>query len=473
MDSSIKSSKFIKFLYSFFKLKENNTNIKTELIAGLTTYITMAYALLVIPNILKSSGMNSSGLIGDAAANLGILNDPIIASIFTATCIASAIGTLIMALYANLPFALAPAIGLAAFFTYSVCLTMGYSWQQGLAAIFISGVLFVVITLTSIREKIVECLPQNIKIAITGGIGLFVTLIGLKSGGIVVPDAGTLVSFGRFTNPNTVLTIIGIVIMGVLIAKKVKGAMLIGIIVTTLIGIPMKVTNISGLNLISNPPSILPTFLSLDFKGLLGHNGGGILGAVTSIIMVILTFSFVDLFDTIGTLVGTAKKANMIQKDGKIKNMNKALMADSIGTTVGAVLGVTTISTYIESNSGITEGGRTGLTSFVTGILFILSLFLVGIVGIVPAEATAPVLIIMGALMMESIKEIDFSDFTEGLPSFFTIAIMPFSYSIANGIATGIIFYPIMKLATGRYKEVHPIMYILAVLFIVRFILLP
>lgn len=473
METSTKSKKFSNFLYSFFKLKENKTNIKTEVIAGLTTYITMAYALLVIPNILKYSGMNSSGLIGDAAENLSILNDPIIASAFTATCLASAFGTLIMALYANLPFVLAPAIGLTAFFTYSVCMTLGYTWRQGLTAVFISGILFIIITLTSIRQKIIECLPHNIKIAITGGIGLFITLIGLKSGGIVIPDPGSLVAFGNLTNPGTVLTIIGTIIIGILIAKKVKGAMLIGIVVITLIGIPLKVTNISNVDLISTPPSIIPTLMSFDFKGLLGHNGAGIVGALTSIVMVVLTFSLVDLFDTIGTLVGTAKKANMLQADGKIRNMNKALLADAFATTVGAALGVTTTSTYIESNSGITEGGRTGLTSVVTGALLVFSLFLVGIVGIVPAQATAPVLIVMGALMMESIKEIDFSDFTEGLPAFFTIAIMPFSYSIANGIATGIIFYPIMKLATGKQREVHPIMYILAVLFIVRFILLP
>jgi len=473
MKASSKHKSFSGFLYSFFKLNENNTNIKTELIAGITTYITMAYALLVIPNILKFSGMNASGIIGDGAENLNLLNDPIIASAFTATCLASAFGTLVMALYANLPFALAPAIGLAAFFTYSVCMTLGYSWRQGLAAVFISGILFILITVTSIRQKIIECLPHNIKLAITAGIGLFITLIGLKSGGIVVADPGSLLAFGKLTDPGTVLTIIGTIIIGILIAKKVKGAMLIGIIVTTLIGIPLKVTNISNINLISAPPSMVPTLMAFDFKGLLNHNGTGILGAIFSIVMVVLTFSMVDLFDTIGTLIGTAKKANMLQADGTIKNMNKALLADAVATTAGAVFGVTTTSTYIESNSGITEGGRTGLTSVITGILLALSVFFVGIVGIVPAQATAPVMIVMGALMLESVKEIDFSDFTEALPAFFTIAIMPFSYSIANGIAVGIIFYPVMKLACGKHKEVHPIMYILAALFIVRYILLP
>ena len=458
---------------SFFKLKENNTNAKTEVLAGFTTFITMAYALLVIPNILKFSGMNSLGFKGDAAASLSSLNDPVIGAAFVGTCIVAAIGTLIMSLYANLPFAVAPGIGLTAFFSYSVCLTLGYTWQQGLAAVMISGILFILITLTSIREKIVDSLPKNIKLAITSGIGLFIALIGLKSGGIIVSNPGTLVSFGDFTQSNVALTILGITIMGILVARKVKGGMLIAIILTTIIGIPMGITNTKGLQLISTPPSITPTFMQFDFKGLLNHGGVGLIGALSSVIMVVLTFSLVDLFDTIGTLVGTAQKANMIDKDGKVKNMKKALLTDSISTTIGAMFGSTTTATYVESTAGISEGGRTGLTSFTVGILFILSIFLGGVVGIVPQEATAPALIIVGVLMMESIKEIDFTDFTEGLPAFFTIAIMPFSYSIANGIATGIIFYPIMKVATGKYKEVHPIIYILAILFIIRFILLP
>jgi adenine/guanine/hypoxanthine permease len=458
---------------SIFKLKENNTDVKTEILAGLTTYVTMAYALLVIPNILKFSGMNGGALKGDAAATLSILGDPIIGSIFTGTCIVSAIGTLIMALYANLPFAVAPGIGLTAFFSYSVCLNLGYSWQQGLAAVFISGLLFILITVTSIREKIVDYLPQNIKVAITSGIGLFIALIGLKSGGIIISNPGTLVGFGNFMDKGVLLTIIGIVLMGILMARKVKGAMLIAILATTIIGIPMGITDLAGVKLLSMPPSVGPTLMKMDFKGLLGAGGSGIIGAITSVIMVVLTFSLVDLFDTIGTLVGTAQKANMIQEDGKIKNMKRALLTDAIATTTSALFGGTTTSTYVESTAGIAEGGRTGLTSLVVGILFIFSLFLGGIVGIVPAQATAPALVIVGTLMMESIKEVNFSDFSEALPAFFTIAIMPFSYSIANGIAVGIIFYPIMKLSTGKYKDVHPVMYILAVLFILRFILLP
>ncbi|MGY0372351.1 NCS2 family permease [Clostridium sp. JNZ J1-5] len=455
-----------------FKLSENRTSVKTEVIAGLTTFITMAYALLVIPNILKFSGMNAAGLKGDAAATLTALNDPVIGSAFAGTCIASAIGTIIMALYANLPFAVAPGIGLTAFFSYSVCLTLGYTWQQALAAVLVSGILFIIITVTSIREKIVESLPENLKLAITGGIGLFIALIGLKSGSVIVADPGTLIKFGDFTNKSTLLTIIGIVIMGILMARNVRGGMLISIIVTTIIGIPMGITKASEIQVFSMP-ALGDTFMAFDFKGLLSHGGSGFIGAITSIFMVVITFSLVDLFDTIGTLVGTAQKANMIDKDGKVKNMRKALLSDAVATTISAFFGTPTMATYVESTAGIAEGGRTGLTTFVVGILFFLSLFFGGLVGIVPAEATAPALVIVGVLMLGAVKEINFDDFTEALPAFFTIAIMPFSYSIANGIAAGIIFYPIMKLATKRSKEVHPIMYILAALFILRFWMLP
>ncbi|WBW96785.1 NCS2 family permease [Oceanirhabdus sp. W0125-5] len=460
------------FLESYFQLKEHNTNIRTEILAGFTTFITMAYALLVIPNILKASGMNSLGLMGDAANSLNTMNDPVVGSAFVAMCLVSAIGTLIMSLYGNLPFAVAPGIGLTAFFTYSVCLTLGYTWQQGLAAVTISGLLFVAITVTSLREKIVECLPKNIKVAMTAGIGLFVALIGLKSGGIVIADPGTLVRFGDFTDKNVLLTIIGLAIMCVLMVRKVKGAMLISILLTTVIGIPMGITQVAGLKIFSAPPSIMPTFMKMDFQGLFAHGGNGVLGAITSIIMVVFTFSLVDLFDTLGTLVGTAQRAEMIQPDGSIRNMRKALLTDSISTTFGSLFGMTTTSTYIESAAGIAEGGRTGLTTLVVGILFGSAVFLGGIVGIVPAQATAPALIVVGVLMMESIKDVDFTDLSEAVPAFLTVALMPFTYSIANGIAAGIIFYPIMKIAVGKHKDVHPITYILAVLFILRFMMI-
>lgn len=460
-------------LGKLFKINKYGTDVKTEVLAGLTTFVTLAYALLVIPNVLKAAGMNSQGLLGDAANGLSVLNDPVVGAIFTSTCVIFALATLFMGLYANLPYALGPGMGLVAFFTYGVCLTMGFTWQEATAAVFISGIVFIICTVTSLRQLIVEALPQNIKVAITSGIGLFIALIGLKSGGIVVANPGTLVSFGDFTKPEVLLTIIGILLTGILMAKRIKGAMLIGVVATTLIGIPMGITNVANVQLISTPPSLMPTFFKMDFHGLLTHNGTGIIATMTSIIMVILTFSLVDMFDTIGTLVGTAQKANLYDDEGKPRNMNKALLVDSISTTVGAMFGLPTISTYLESTAGISEGGRTGLTAVVVGILCALTLFFAGLVGIVPSQATAPTLIIIGALMLETIKEVDFSSFDESLPAFFTIAIMPFSYSIANGIATGIITYPIMKVAVGKGKEVHPLMYILATLFILRYILIP
>lgn len=462
-------------LQRMFKLKENGTNVKTEILAGITTFITMAYIIFVNPSILMQSGMNSQGLFGDAAVQAGInaMNDPIVASVFAATCLAAALATFIMAFYANLPFAQASGMGLNAFFTYSVCLTLGYTWKQALTAVFISGLLFIIITVTSIREKIVDALPQNLKFAISGGIGLFIALIGLKNGGVIVASPATLVTFGKFMDKGVTLTLIGLLITAILMARRVKGAILIGILVTTIIGIPLGLTNTNIGSIVSAPPSIAPTFFQFDFPGLFGHAGAGLVGALTSVVMVILTFSLVDLFDTIGTLVGTAQKGGLVDKNGRVKNMNKALISDAVGTTAGAVLGTSTICTYVESSAGISEGGKTGLTSATVGVLFLLALFFTPVVGIVPSQATAPALIIVGVLMMESITKINFSDFTEALPAFFTMAMMPFTYSIANGIAVGIISFPIVKLATGKQKEVHPIIYILAVLFIIRFILLP
>lgn len=449
------STKEKSFLESYFKLSENNTNPKTEIVAGITTFITMAYIIFVNPSILKLTGMEPN-------------------AVFVATCLAAAVGTLIMALYANLPFAQAPGMGLNAFFTFTVCLTLHYTWQQALAAVFISGVLFIIITLTSIREKIVDALPQTLKFAISGGIGLFIALIGLKSGGIIVSNQATLVGFGKLIEPSATLTLIGILITAILMAKKVKGSILIGILATTVIGIPLKITHsVSFDKLIGLPPSISPTFLKMDFGGLLGIGKAGVVGAIVSVIMVVITICLVDLFDTLGTLVGTAQKANMVDENGRVKNMSKALLCDAVATTAGSLLGTSTVVTYVESTSGVAEGGRTGLTSLVTGILFLFALFFSGLVGMVPAQATAPALVIVGVLMMGSVTKINFDDFTEALPAFFTIAIMPFSYSIANGIAAGIISYPILKLVTGKGKKVHPLVYILAVIFIIRFLILP
>ncbi|WP_238901053.1 NCS2 family permease [Clostridium sp. YIM B02500] len=461
------------FLESYFHLEENNSNVKTEILAGITTFVTMAYIIFVNPNILKIAGMNSANAVGDAAAQFSVGSDPIVSSVFVATCLAAAIGTLIMGLYANLPFAQAPGMGLNAFFTYTVCLTLGFTWHQALSCVFMSGVLFILITVTSIREKIVDAIPQNLKYAISGGIGLYIALIGLKSGGVVVSNPATLVGFGNFANPGTLLTIIGIIITAVLMARGIKGSILIGIISTTIIGIPFKITSLENLHVFSAPPSLAPTFAAFDFSGLFSKGGTSIGGAFLSVIMVVITICLVDLFDTIGTLVGTATKAGMVDENGKVLRMKKALICDAVATTAGSVLGTSTISTYIESTAGVSEGGRTGLTSTVVGILFILSLFFSGLVGIVPGQATAPALVIVGVLMMSAIVNIDFSDFTEAVPAFFAISLMAFSYSIANGIAAAMIFYPITKIATGRQKEIHPIVYILAVLFILRYILLP
>lgn len=443
------------FLESYFKLSENKTNPRTEIVAGITTFITMAYIIFVNPSILKLTGMDAN-------------------AVFVATCIAAAVGTIIMALYANLPFAQAPGMGLNAFFTYTVCLTLHYTWQQALAAVFISGVLFIIITLTSIREKIVDALPQTLKFAISGGIGLFIALIGLKNGGIIVANEATLVGFGKLIEPSATLTLIGIVITAILMAKKVKGSILIGILVTTIIGIPLKITHPVPISqLVGLPPSIAPTFLKMDFGGLLGLGKAGVVGAIVSVLMVVITICLVDLFDTLGTLVGTAQKANMVDENGRVKNMPKALICDAVATTVGSIFGTSTVVTYVESTSGVAEGGRTGLTSLVVGVLFLFALFFSGLVGMVPAQATAPALVIVGVLMLGSITKINFEDFTEAFPAFLTIVIMPFTYSIANGIAAGIISYPIVKLVTGKGKKVHPLIYILAVIFIIRFLILP
>lgn len=458
-------------LATMFKLKENNTNVKTEIMAGITTFVTMAYIIFVNPNILKLAGMNEAGALGDAAAAIGF-EDPIVGSVFVATCIAAAIGTFIMGFYANLPFALAPGMGLNAFFTYGVVLGLGYTWQEALAAVFISGILFIILTITGLREAIVNALPDSLKRAIGGGIGLFIALIGFQQAHIIVGNPATLIGFGNFTEAQTLVPIIGLVIIGILMSKRIKGSILIGIIATTIIGIPFGITNIPE-TFTWSIPNVAATFGKLDLPGLLRLGEVSIVGAVMSVITVVISFSLVDMFDTIGTLIGTGAKAGLIDEEGRLKNMNKALFADAIATSIGAILGTSTTTTYVESASGVSEGGRTGLTAVTVGVLFLLSLFLAPFVGIVPGEATAPALIIVGVLMMTSVKHIDFEDFTEALPAFLTIAIMPFSYSIANGIAAGLIFYPLTKLVTGKGREVHPAIYVLAVLFILRFTILP
>jgi adenine/guanine/hypoxanthine permease len=470
--TQLKNANSNSFLERKFKLSENKTNVKTEILAGITTFITMAYIIFVNPNILKESGMNLAGAMGADAAQYNSLNDPIVGAVFVATVLAAAIGSIIIGLYANLPYGLASGMGLNAFFTYTVVLGLGYTWQQALAAVFLGGSLFTVLSYTKALDMIVSSIPQNLKLAISGGVGLFIALIGFKSGSIIVDNPATLVGFGKFTDPHALLTLIGIVITALLMSRGINGAILIGIILTTFIGIPLGITNIEGVKILSAPPSLAPTFLQLDFAGLFGFGDKSFVQAIFGILMVIITISMVDLFDTVGTLVGTANRAGLVDKDGKPKNLNKGIRTSAVGAAIGALLGTSTVTTYVESSAGISLGGRTGLTGVVVGILFIASLFLGGLVGIVPAEATAPALVIVGVLMMGAVKGINFDDFTEAVPAFLTIAIMPFSYSIANGIAVGLIFYPIVKIATGKQKEIHPVVYVLAALFILRFIFL-
>ena len=436
----------------YFKLTDNKTDVKTEVIAGLTTFITMAYIIFVNPDMLAITGMDFN-------------------AVFMATCISAAIGTLIMGFYANIPFAQAPGMGLNAFFTFGVVLHLGYTWEQALAIVFISGLLFILFTVTGLRTAIIEAIPNSLKNAIGGGIGLFIALIGFKNAGIVIADEATLVAMGSFQDPKVLLALIGLIITGFLMIKKVKGSILIGIFLTMLIGIPMGVTDTSvALDFSFN---IQPTLFKMDLPGLFNAGDLGIVAAITSVATVVISFALVDMFDTIGTLIGTATKANMLDEEGNLPNMDKALLADAIATAVGALLGTSTVTTYVESAAGVAEGGKTGLTAVTTGVMFILSIFLAPFALMVPAQATAPALIIVGVLMMGTVTKINFDDFSEALPAFFTIALMPFTYSIANGIAGGLIFYLVAKIATGKAKEVHTTVYILVILFIMKFTILP
>lgn len=453
----------------FFKLQENNTNVRTEVIAGFTTFVTMAYIIFVNPNILKMGGMNSIGAIFDGAAGQTVFNDPIVGAVMAATCLAAAIGSFIMGFYANYPFAQAPGMGLNATFAFTVMVGMAYSWQAALAAVFISGIIFIIITLTGLRESIVNAIPLSLKHATGAGIGLFIALIGLKNAGIVAGNPATIIGLGDLSHPQTILAIVGIVITAVLMARGIKGAMLIGILITTVIGIPMGVVSVpAGFSPVSMPPSIAPTLFKLNFSEIFADTTN-ITGAVLSFLSIVIAFTFVDMFDTLGTLIGTGAKAGFLDKEGKLPRINKAMMADAVATSAGALLGTSTTTTYVESAAGVAEGGRTGLTAVTVGVLFLAALFLAPVAGLVPAAATAPALIIVGVLMMSSVKEVDFSDFTEALPAFFTIVMMPFAFSIADGIAMGLITYPIVKVAAGRSNEVKPLVYILAILFILRY----
>lgn len=424
-------------LRKIFGFDPKNTSLRTEIVAGITTFLTMAYILAVNPNILSSTGMDKGAL-------------------FTATVIASAFSTLLMAIYAKLPLALAPGMGLNAFFAYTVCLTMGYSWQFALTAVFIEGIIFILLTITNLREKIVDALPETLKNAIGAGIGLFIAFIGLQNAGIIVNNDATLVSLGNLITGAPAVAFIGLLITSILLIKRIHGALLIGILITTLIGIPFGVTHFNGF--ISTPPSLEPIFLQFDFHNLLTKD----------MVIIVFTFLFVDIFDTIGTLVGVCSKAGLI-KNGKIPRIKQAFMADAVGTTLGAMLGTSTISTYVESASGVSEGGRSGLTAFVTSICFILAIFLAPFFLSIPAAATAPILILVGLMMITPISKIDLTDYREAIPAFLCILFMPLAYSISDGIILGVLSYVAINLCTGHYKKLTISIYVLAILFALKY----
>ncbi|WP_055665893.1 NCS2 family permease [Desnuesiella massiliensis] len=425
---------------SFFKLKENNTNIKTEILAGITTFMTMAYILVVNPAILSQAGMDFG-------------------AVFTATALAAIITTLLMGLYAKLPFAAAPGMGLNAFFAFTVVKGMGYSWNFALTAVLLEGIIFIFLTAFNVREAIINCIPLNIKKAISVGIGLFIAFIGLDNAKIVIhQEGGTIVALGNLKEPIALLAIIGIVITSILIARNVKGALLIGIIITTIIGLPMGITKVP-VSFVSMPPSIKSTFMQFEWNHVFSLD----------MLVVLFTLLFMDLFDTIGTLVGVATKANMIDEKGNVPRAKHALLADAIGTTLGAVFGTSAVTAYVESASGVAEGGRTGLTAVSTAVMFIIALFLSPLFIMIPSPATAPALILVGLFMLEPIKEIDLVDFTEAIPAFFTIIIMPLAYSISDGIAFGMISYVLIKVATGKFKDVSLATYIIGALFLLKF----
>jgi AGZA family xanthine/uracil permease-like MFS transporter len=405
--------------------------------------MTMVYILAVNPSILSAAGMDKD-------------------AVFTATALSAVIATLVMALVAKLPFALAPGMGLNAFFAFTVVLGMGYTWEFALTAVFLEGIVFLLLTAFNIRELIVNSIPLNLKHAVSVGIGLFIAFIGLKGTGLIVDNPATLVSLGDMKNPTVWVGLAGVLIIGVLLVKQVKGAILIGILSSTIIGLIVGVTVIpESFTFVSLPPSIEPIFFKFDFSQVF----------TIDMLIVLFTFLFVDMFDTVGTLVGVSSKSGMLDEQGRVPRVKQALFADSIGTFVGAILGTSTVTTYVESAAGVAEGGKTGMTALTVAIMFALSLFFAPVFMVIPAAATAPALIIVGLMMITPITKVDLDDFTESIPAFFTIIMMPLTYSIAEGIVFGMLSYVLLKLLTGRLKEIKPIMYVIAVLFIIKFMM--
>ncbi len=426
----------------FFKIKERNSTVRTEIIGGFTTFFAMAYIIFVNPSFLEQTGMERT-------------------AVLVATCVSSAIGSFLTAFLANVPFAQAPGMGLNAYFTYTICLGMGYTWQQGLAIVLISGLLFLAVTISPLRTKIIASIPSDLKAAISAGIGLFISLIGLLNVGIVVAE-GNLLDMGTITSGAGLLALIGLLITGVLMAWQVKGALIIGIVITTLLGLPMGLTVIP--DTLVEMGSLTSTMFKVDFGGLFS------LG-VMPLIVAVITFSICDMFDTVGTLIGTAGNAGMLDKDGNLPGGDRALIADAIATCTGALLGTSTVTTFVESSTGIAEGARTGLSSVVVGVMFLLSTFLAPVAGIVPSAATAPALIIVGILMLRGAAKINWNDFEIAMPCFLTIAGMPFFYSISDGIGFGFISYTLIKVFRGKAKEVPLLLYILSLFFILMYVL--
>lgn len=415
--------------------------VRTELMSGLTTFLTMSYILAVNPDIMSAISMDKG-------------------AVFTATALSSAIATLIMAFLARVPFALAPGMGINSFFAFTVVQGMGYSWETALTAVFIEGIIFVLLTIFNIRQLIINSIPHTIRMAITAGIGLFITFSGLINCGIIASNPATFITLGDIT-PATVLAFFSILLCGILMAKKVRGAIFYMIFLATLVGIPLGITQIpDGFVPFSMPMSLEPIFLKFDFSQLGSFD----------MLIVIFSFVFMDLFDTLGTLVGTASKLDAVNNKGEIPYLKPALLADSLGTTVGAVLGTSTVTTYMESTTGIAEGGRSGLTAVTVALLFLLSLFFAPLFLLIPTAATTCALVIVGVMMLDSIRKLDFSDMTEALPAFITIVMMPFAYSIAEGIVLGLLSYVVMKVLSGKYKQISVTMYVLAVLFVLRYI---
>lgn len=428
-------------LQKLFGFVPSSMTVKREVIAGITTFLTMAYILAVNPSILSDAGMDKG-------------------AVFTATVISSVLATLVMAMYAKLPFALAPGMGLNAFFAYTVVLTMGYSWQFALTAVFIEGIIFILLTLTGLRQKIVDSMPLVLRRAISPGIGFFIAFIGLKNAGIVSASPATFVTMGNLHDPAVLLAAFGILLSAVLLIKRVTGALLIGILVTTVIGIPLGVTHFTSV--LDVPPSIAPVVMKFEWHNVLSFD----------MAICVLTFLFIDMFDTIGTLLGVSHRAGMVDEKGNIPHLTEAFMADAIGTAAGAMLGTSTVTTYVESASGVNAGGRSGLTSFTTAICFVLALFLAPLFLAIPAQATAPALVLVGVMMMTDVSKLHLGDFADAVPAFVCIALMPLTYSISDGILMGLITYVLLRIFAGRYRELKLGMIVLAVLFVLKYALL-